>query len=95
MDLKGLMLNKVSQRKTSTYVLTYTWSLKIKATQLIDTDYRLVVSEIAWLGVGKMSGESQKVQTSNYKIKKPWGYGDVMYILVIVVNILYCIFESC
>ena len=45
--------------------------------------------ELAGLGMGEMSEEGQKVQISNYKIKKSWEYGDVVQNLVIVVNIVY------
>ena len=41
-------------------------------TKLINTQNRLVIARGWWWVVGKMAEGSQKVQTSSYKMKKPW-----------------------
>ena len=40
----------------------------------IDTESRLVIIRGGELGMVKMGGGGQKVQTSSYKINKSWGY---------------------
>ena len=57
-----------------------------KITELIDIENRLIVAGDRGWWLGKMGEWGQKVQTSNYKI---------MYGMVIIVIILYCIFQSC
>lgn len=56
---------------------------KAQNTELICTENRWVVARSWGWRMGKMGKRSQKIQMSNYKIKKSW---DVRYSRVTIVN---------
>ena len=80
--IEGITLSEVSQPKKNKYrVISYVESLKKKKkTELIESENRLIVPRGRnWGsgsrgGVGEIGEESQKLQTSSYKINKSWGY---------------------
>lgn len=54
MDLEGLMLSYINQRKTNTYDLIYMQNLKIteNKTKLIDAENSFLVARVRWGGSG-------------------------------------------
>ena len=60
----------------------HTYTPTHKKTKLIDTEKRLIVARGQCWGVGKMSEEDQKLQTSTYKISP----GAVAYSMVAIVD---------
>ena len=68
MDLEGIMLSEISQRKTnSVWYHLYVESKKERKKELIDTE----VGGRQRQGLGE---GGQKVQNSIYKINKSWGF---------------------
>ena len=62
MDLEGIMLSEISQRKANTVQLIYRWNKKKKIpdTKLIEKEVRLVVATGTGLEGGKNRGSWSK-----------------------------------
>ena len=67
-DREGIKLNEISQRKTHSSDLTYTWNQGEKAPVYKN---RLVVARDCTGRVDKMGEEGQTVQIPSYKTIKP------------------------
>lgn len=74
MDLDGVTLSVISQRKTN-IKRSHTWTLNEQPTKLIEKEVRFVATR-GEDGAGGLDEGGQKVPTSNEKISKHW---DVMY----------------
>ena len=78
MDLEGIMISEISQRKTNTiwshlYVDSKKQRNKTKWQQ-IDTQKKYVLVRGEEFGEGKIGKVNLEVQTSSYKINKAQGY---------------------
>ena len=74
------------------YDVIHMWNMKKNKetklnSQIQRTDWWL--PEVGWQVLSKIGGDGQKVETSNYKINKSWGYN------VQPDGYNGCIFESC
>ena len=75
MDLMGIVLSEISQtKKDKCQMISLIYGIFKKKYRLIGTENRLVVARGRGWKVGEMGEETQKVQTSSYRIKKSYGH---------------------
>ena len=73
MDLEGIRLSEISQRKTNTICSHLSEESGGEGNELIGTEKILVVARGRGWGWANRVGEGQKIQASSYKTNKFWG----------------------